>query len=58
MERARGIISTVNSSEKRRLQGAFHRHRIWEAEMGIDNDQSWEQRLEFQEWEIDDRVSP
>ena len=57
MERARGVISTVNSSQDRRLQGAFHRHRIWEAEMGIDNDQSWEQRLEMQEWESVGRVS-
>ena len=55
-ERARGTISTVNSSENRRLQGAFHRHRMWEASMGIDNDQSWEQRMEMTEWEDFDRV--
>ena len=56
-ERERGAISTVSSSENRRLQGAFHRHRMWEASMGIDNDQSWEQRLEMHEWEDFDRVS-
>ena len=56
-QRTRGAISAVGRQEDRRLEGAFHRYRTWEASVGIDNDQSWAQRMEFTEWEASDRVS-
>lgn len=57
VQRTRGVISLASRPENRRLEGAFHRYRVWEASVGVDNDQSWESRMEFIEWETTDRVS-
>ena len=56
VERNRGIGSMAKRYQDQKLEGAYRRYRDWETEMNM-TDSSWENRLEFEEWEFFGRLS-
>ena len=57
VERNRGIGSMAKRYQDQKLPGAYQRYREWETEMNM-TDSSWESRLEFEEWEFFERLTP